>query len=219
MGNKKKLIRAHPDTPFFCARYQNFELWFEGYGWDLPRTNAMMLGRENTRYADICGDDIGAMAGEGWEFLAEPVCFTATHGNDRVIASAWAAPMRTEEDEVGCNLSFAVDEHYEGRSLARVLSCLAFLASLQVHQGMAFANIESRADNLPSLALARSLSFKPYPEGDFTMPVAGATAEVAFRCLRADRSILLSHAEQTLQEKNLHSLLALIRAARQPRRP
>lgn len=219
MRDKKKTRKPDPKTPFFCARYQRFELWYEGVGWDLKRTDAMMQGRENTRYADICGDDIGAMAGEGWEFIADPACFTATHGNDRVIASAWAAPMRTEENEVGCNLTYAVDERYEGRSLARLLACLAFLACDQMHAGMAFANIESRADNAGSLALAASLGFTPYAEGDFTMPVAGPTAEVAFRCLRVDRSILRFHAEQTLEKCGLHDLLWLIRKARRPRRP
>jgi RimJ/RimL family protein N-acetyltransferase len=218
MRDKKKNRKPDTKTPFFCAQYQQFELWYEGVGWDLKRTDAMMQGRENTRYADICGDDVGAMAGEGWEFIADPVCFTATHGNDRVIASAWAAPMRTEEDEVGCNLTYAVDERYEGRSLARLLACLAFLACDQMHAGMDFANIESRVDNTASLALARSLGFTLFAEGDFTMPVAGAAAEVAFRCLRVDRSILRFHAERTLEKYGLLDLLSLIRRARRPRK-
>jgi ribosomal protein S18 acetylase RimI-like enzyme len=127
--------------------------------------------------------------------------------------------MRTEEGEVGCNLTYAVDERYEGRSLARLLTCLAFLACDQMHAGMDFANIESRADNAASLALARSLGFMPYAEGDFTMPVAGAAADVPFRCLRVDRSILRFYAEQTLEKYGLQDLLSLIRRARRPRRP
>src|SRR6476661_6148431 len=128
MQSTNRADRANSETPFFCACYRDFELWFEGMGWDLPRTNAMMAGQENGRYADICGEDIAAMDGLGWEFIAEPECFTATQGDGLVIAAAWAAPMRTEENQVGCNVTYAVDEHYAGRSLAKLLSCLAFLA-------------------------------------------------------------------------------------------
>lgn len=211
---RKSIGEAKTITPFFCSRYQDFELWFEGTGWDLPRTDAMMDGLENTRYADICGEDIGAMVGVGWEFIAEPLCFTATDDSARVIAIAWAAPMRTEEDEIGCNLTYAVDERYQGRSLSKLLTCLAFLACDQAYPGMTFANIESRAENQASLALARSLGFVHYPEEDFDMPVAGGTKEVAFHCLRADMSTLRPCACLVLKERNLHDLVALIQKAR-----
>lgn len=218
MHDITKAVMAVPGTPFFCARYQEFDLWFEGMGWDLPRTDAMMAGRENTRYADICGDDIAAMEGLGWEFTAEPACFTATCGGSTlVIASAWAAPMRTEDKQSGCNLSYAVEAGYEGRSLATLLSCLAFLACDQQHRGMRFANIESRADNLASLALARSLGFARYPEGDFTMPVAGSADEVPFHCLRTDPGALRLRAHQILHDKGLGRLSALIPPVRQHR--
>jgi RimJ/RimL family protein N-acetyltransferase len=217
MQNTKEVHPADSGMPFLCARHQGFEFWFEGMGWDLPRTNAMMAGRENTRYADICGEDIAAMDGVGWEFTAEPACFTATAGDAQVIASAWAGPMRTEEDEAGCNLTYAVDERYEGRSLAKLLTCLAFLACDQLYPNMGFANIECRADNHASIALAMSLGFEHDPEGDFTMPLTGGPDEVAFYCLRADPDVLRRHAFQTLQDRGLDELLALIQAARQPR--
>ncbi|MDB5756787.1 MAG: family N-acetyltransferase [Burkholderia sp.] len=213
MQTSSKANKPDPKTPFFCARYKEFDLWFEGIGWELPRTNAMMAGLENTRYADICGDDIGAMDGVGWEFLADPVCFTATTGDGRVVASAWAAPMQTEEKEVGCNLTYAVDAQYQGRSLAKLLSCLAFLACEQSHGGMTFANIECRSENHASIALAGSLAFQPYAEGDFTMPVAGRPDEVPFICLRADMDALRRRAFEALQEKKLTELLLLIQAA------
>jgi hypothetical protein len=214
MQQKTSIRKADAATPFFCARYQDFDLWFEGMGWDLPRTNAMMAGLENSRYADICGDDIGAMDGVGWEFIADPVCFTATHGDAGVVASAWAGPMRTEDDEIGCNLSYAVDEAWQGRSLAMLLSCLAFLACEQQYRRMTFANIETRADNHASLAIARSLGFLHLPEEDFTMPVAGSTGEAVFHCLRADMTHLRHCAYLVMREKKLGNLLALIQAAR-----
>lgn len=214
MQTSSKAREPIPNPPFFCARFEEFDLWFEGFGWDLPRTNAMMAGRENTRYADICGDDIGAMDGVGWAFLADPICFTATAGDDRVVASAWAAPMQTEDREVGCNLAYAVDLQYQGRSLAKLLSCLAFLACEQDHVGMTFANVECRRENRASIALAGSMAFQAYPEGDFTMPVAGRPDEVPFLCLRADMDALRRRAFEALQEKNLTELLVLIQAAR-----
>ena len=218
MHDITKAGKADHRTPFLCARYQDYALWFEGMGWDLPRTDAMMAGRENTRYADICGEDIAAMEGLGWEFTDEPVCFTATCGcSALVFASAWAAPMRTEDKQAGCNLSYAVDAGHEGRALATLLSCLAFLACDQQHRGLRFANIESRADNLASLALARSLGFAPYPEGDFTMPVAGRADEVPFHCLRAEPEALRLRAHRILQDKGLGRLSALIPPVR-PRR-
>ena len=213
MQTSIKATKPIPETPFFCARFEEFDLWFEGIGWDLPRTNAMMAGQENTRYADICGDDIAAMDGLGWAFLADPVCFTATTGDGRVVASAWAAPMQTEDKEVGCNLTYAVDAQYQGRSLAKLLSCLAFLACEQEHSGMTFVNIESRSENLASVALAKSLAFQPYPEGDFTMPVAGRPDEVSFLCLRADVDALRRRAFEALRKKNLTELLSLVRTA------
>jgi hypothetical protein len=214
MRAKKSTGNGPVATPFLCARYRDFDLWFEGTGWDLPRIDAMVAGQENGRYADICGDAIAAMSGVGWQFLADPVCFSATHGNSSVIASAWAAPMRTEDGEIGCNLSYAVDAAYEGRSLARLLSCLAFLACEQIHRGMTFANIESRADNAASLALARSLGFIHCPEEDFTMPVAGQAEEVAFHCLRADMASLRQCAYLRLKQNGLGALQSLIEQAR-----
>ena len=214
MQTSSRVRKPSLKTPFFCTRYEEFDLWFEGIGWDLRRTNAMMAGRENSRYADICGDDIGAMDGLGWEFLADPVCFTATAGDGRVVASAWVAPMQTEDKEIGCNLTYAVDEQFQGRSLAKLLSCLAFLACEQCHGGMMFANIECRSENAASLALAGALAFQPYPEGDFTMPVAGQPDEVPFLCLRADMDTLRQRAFDTLRAKNLNELLALIETAR-----
>lgn len=203
-------------TPFFCAAHHDFALWFEGVGWDLPRTDRMMAGQENGRYADICGEDVAAMDGLGWEFIADPVCFTATHGNADVIASAWAAPMRTEENAIGCNLTYAVDQRYGGRSLGKLLACLAFLAADQTHADMTFANIESRTDNHASLALARSLGFAHYADGDFTMPVAGRDTEVPFLCLRAGMDALRERAYRTLREMDLGALESLIRRSRGP---
>ena len=214
MQTSSKSRKPIPKTPFFCTRFEAFDLWFEGVGWDLPRTNAMMAGQENTRYADICGDDIALMDGLGWAFLADPVCFTATAGNGQVIASAWAAPMQTEDKEVGCNLTYAVDAQYQGRSLAKLLSYLAFLACEQEHADMTFANIESRSENRASIALAESMAFQPYPEGDFTMPVAGQPNEVPFLCLRADMEALRQRAFEALKENQLDELLSLIQAAR-----
>jgi hypothetical protein len=213
MQDKEQADQANTGKPFFCARYQDFDLCFEGMGWDLPRTNAMMDGLENTRYADICGDDIAAMDGLGWEFIAEPVCFTATDRSGKVVACAWAAPMRAEDGAVGCNLSYAVDAHYEGRSLARLLSCLAFLGCDRVHGGMGYVNIESRADNHASIALARAMAFERYPDGDFTMPLAGGAGEAAFYCLRAGVGALRQRALEILREKNLPELLSLIRGS------
>lgn len=210
-------VRHSRQAPVFCARQEDFDIWFEGHGWDLPRPDAMMAGQENSRYADICGEDIAAMADSGWHFIAEPVCFTATREGMAVIASAWAAPMRTEDGHTGCNLSYAVDQRYEGRSLAKILTSLAFLASAQVHQRVAFANVECRAGNLPSIALARSLGLAPYPDGDFTMPLSGTTEEAAFLCFRASPGVVRHAAYQTLHDKNLRELLGLIKAARQQR--
>ncbi len=78
MGNQSGRKKQKATAPVLCARHRGFDLWFEGIGWDLPRTDRMMKGRDNGRYADICGDDNGAMEGLGWEFIAEPICFTAT---------------------------------------------------------------------------------------------------------------------------------------------
>lgn len=203
-------------TPVVWARYSDFDICFEGSGWELPRTDRMMEGLENSRYADICGDDIAAMDGLGWQFIADPVCFTATGQDGIVIASAWAAPMRTEDMQTGCNLTYAVDEKYEGRSLAKLLTCLAFLACDQLHRHMTFANIESRVDNQPSIALARSLGFVAYPEGDFTMQVSGTGEEVAFHCLRIDREAFRRSARHILQKRNLGALLDMTTTSDRP---
>ena len=211
MQNQEDAGQATTEQPFFCARYQDFDLWFEGMGWYLPRTNAMMAGQEDTRYADICGEDIGEMDGIGWEFIAEPVCFTATNSGGKVVASAWAGPMRTEEGEIGCNLTYAVDAQYEGRSLARLLSCLAFLGCDQLHGGMGFANIECRTDNHASIALAQAMTFEHYLEGDFTMPLAGGAGVAEFYCLRTGMDTLRRRAFRILREKDLNELLSLIR--------
>jgi len=75
---------------------------------------------------------------------------------------------------------------------------------------MTFANIESRADNQASIALARSLGFVHDPENDFTMPVAGAPDEAAFHCLRADMDVLRQRASQALRKSGLHEVLSLM---------
>ncbi|SNT35654.1 hypothetical protein SAMN06265795_12832 [Noviherbaspirillum humi] len=210
MQDSTQIDEASQAAPVPCARWDGFEICFEGYGWALPRPGAMMAGEENGRFADICGDDIQGIADTGWQFLAEPVCFTAV-ADGKVTACAWAAPMQTEDGGVGCNLSYAVDADHEGRGLAKLLTCLAFLACDQLHPEMDFANIESRADNLPSAALARSLGFLHCPEEDFSMPVAGGN-EVDFLCFRIDTGALRAASHQALENRNLHGLLALIRA-------
>ena len=216
MQNNINIVHGNTQTPVLCTRYDDFDIYFEGYGWELPRTDMMMDGLENSRYADICGEDIAAMDGLGWEFIADPICFTATHQDSTVIASGWAAPMLTEDGQTGCNLTYAVDEKYEGRSLAKLLTSLAFLAADQVHPQMKFANIECRVDNQPSIALARSLGLISYPEGDFSMPVSGTGEEVAFHCFRADIEEFRHSARHTLQKKNLGELLVRATTSSRP---
>lgn len=197
-------------TPVLCAKYDGFDICLEGYGWELSRTDKMMEGLENSRYADICGADIQTMAGVGWQFIADPVCFTAANQERTVIASAWAAPMCTEDKHTGCNLTYAVDKKYEGRGLAKLLTAIAFLAADQMHQEMKFGNIECRSDNEGSIALARSFGFMPYPEGDFLMPTSNATEGIAFYGFRMNIDELRRSAHQTLEKKNMLESLGLI---------
>lgn len=198
-------------TPVLCTCYNGFDIYFEGYGWELPRTDQMMDGLEESRYADICGEDIGAVADEGWQFMAEPVCFTAANKSGKVVAIAWAAPMRTEEKSIGCNLTYAVDVEYEGRGLAKLLTALAFLAADPMYPKMQFANVESRIDNQGSIALVTSFGFNRYPDGDFTMPISGGAKEAAFYGFRMSIEAFRQAAYLTLEQKNLIELLDLIK--------
>ncbi|WP_164931891.1 GNAT family N-acetyltransferase [Janthinobacterium sp. 17J80-10] len=197
-------------APVLCARHEGFDICLEGYDWELSRPDKMMEGLEDSRYADICGTDILAMAGVGWQFIADPVCFTAANQEKEVIASAWAAPMRTEDKHTGCNLTYAVDAKYEGRGLAKLLTAFAFLAADQMHPGMEFGNIECRTDNEGSIALATALGFMRYPEGDFSMPTVSAPKEIAFYGFRMEIDALRRSAHQVLEKKNMLAVLPLI---------
>jgi len=199
------------DAPVLCARYDRFDIYFEGYGWDLPRTSKMMENLEESRYADICGTDIAGMADVGWQFTAEPVCFTAENNRGNVVAIAWAAPMRTEDKRTGCNLTYAVDAQYEGRGLATLLTAIAFLAADQLHPQMRFANIECRTDNKGSIAVAKSLGLARHPEEDFSMPVSGKRKKVAFYCFRKKINKCRQSALRVLEKKNMDELLRLIK--------
>ncbi len=201
------------NTPVLCASYNGFDIYFEGYGWELPRTDQMMDGLEESRYADICGEDIDAISDEGWQFIDEPVCFTAANKSGRVVAIAWAAPMRTEDKSIGCNLTYAVDAQYEGRGLAKLLTALAFLAADPLHPKMQFTNVESRTDNLGSIALVESFGFARYPDGDFTMPISGGTKDVEFYGFRMNIDEFRLAAHRTLEQKNMHELLGLIKTS------
>lgn len=188
-------------NPVLIAHYGALDVYFEGESWSLPRTDRMLAPRAETRYADICSEAIQEIADIGWQFTHEPLCFTAATKAGRVVAIGWAAPIRTEEGEIGCNLSYAVEARYEGRGLATLLSAIAFLACAERHPSIRFANIECRADNGRSVGVAQALGLRRYRQGDFSMTEAASGTDIPYLCFRKSTESCRRQAARLLQER------------------
>jgi hypothetical protein len=198
-------------NPIFIARYCEFDIFYEGVGFSSARTSQMMGTERNTRYADICGDASGQFtAYVGWRFRSPPLRFVATDRDGTPAAIGWCAPIRTPEQGIGCNLTYAVAARHEGRGLGKLVSAMAFLALYQGRNAGEFVNVQCRADNSASAGVAASFGFAPYLPGYFTMPLGDRC--VSYVGFRLDAERFRVAAEQTIASRGLDDLLLLIRA-------
>lgn len=143
-----------------------------------------LLASNSTRYADICGPEIGSvMAHVGWSALDSPWCVVAIQpGTGEAVAAGWAGPIAIEDGRRGINMTYAVHSDWEGLGLARLASSLAFLQleknlSLKGHDAaladLNVVNVQTRAANARSTALARSWGMRRRASRDFSVQMRG----------------------------------------------
>lgn len=167
-------------APVPVGRLDNYQAEFEGRGFRLPRIGKMMVNNETGRFADICGANTPYFIPHvGWVNSGLPVCFTATCQGE-VIAAAWCSPIRMRDNRMGCNVTYAVHSAHEGKGLIKPLIGLAFVNLLRQANSITFVNIQTRADNARSVALAMSLGFEHAPIGDFEASIPGLSEPLQY---------------------------------------
>ncbi|HEX7929910.1 MAG TPA: hypothetical protein VF470_03260, partial [Sphingomicrobium sp.] len=134
-------------------------------------------------YVDLIGPDIGnIMANVDWHYSGALVRVDAFLPDEsktapeagRMIASAWAGPIRAADGSRGINLSYAVAPAHRGVGLGRLLAycavaeCVANQA-LKGERSPQFVNIQARTSNGPSLAVAMSLGVPACDAAAFTV--------------------------------------------------
>lgn len=143
-------------------------------------------------YADLIGPNTGAvMARVGWNYagmLARVDAFLPELNASgrpitaRMAGSAWAGPIRSKDGSRGINVSYGVGPGHQGAGLGRLLAYCA-VAECMAHLVLAgsplptFVNIQARATNAASLALARSLGVPACPEAGFVVMEDGHQVE------------------------------------------
>lgn len=159
------------------------------YGtFDLPFARDA-TGMDWAAYADLIGPHAGnALARVGWNYIGgfarvdALVQGTGPEPHLRVIASGWAGPIRAHDGAIGINISYGVGVHHRGAGLGRVLGYCA-VAECLAHRVLAgetlptFVNIQARAANSASVAVARSLGMPSCPEAGFRVPDRGRWVE------------------------------------------
>lgn len=181
------LIDASSGARVALAKYCTFDLPF-------ARDAA---GVDWAAYADLIGPNIGAvMARVGWNYagmLARVDAFLPELSASRrpfaarMVGSGWAGPIRFMDGSRGINVSYGVGSGHRGAGLGRLLAYCA-VAECMAHQVLegaplpTFVNIQARASNAASLAVARSLGVPACPEANFIVPEGGRqVAYVGFR--------------------------------------
>lgn len=149
-------------------------------------------------YDDLIGPNIAAvLARVGWRYDGRmarvdafaPAAAAPVRGEPaaHIVASSWAGPVQARDGARGINISYGVGVAHRGAGLGRLLAYCA-VAECLAYQVLAgepiptFVNIQARAANAPSLAVARSLGLPACESASFTVPENGQRIDyVGFR--------------------------------------
>jgi len=155
-------------------------------------------GELRSAYDDLIGPNIAAvMARVGWlyegalmrvdAFLPGESSVEGGPQASHIIASGWAGPIRAKDGSFGINVSYGVGASHRGAGLGQLLAYCA-VAECLANQAFAgepiptFVNIQARATNGASLAVARSLGVPACHGAGFAVPARGERIEyVGFR--------------------------------------
>ncbi|NEX63900.1 GNAT family N-acetyltransferase [Noviherbaspirillum galbum] len=190
-----------PDTsPLPLGAYRGFVFNLEGRRL-FPRLVQAMIWGNSRRYADLLGPGHAVMQAAGWrEADGMPVCVSAMHGG-RIAGVAWARRIILGNDELGCNLSFAVHPELEGRGVARLATAFAFELLYRERPRPVVANVQTREANHRAIALARSLGFHAPRLARVPAPLSGEAEGPPFITLRADAAALHCITEDLLMKR------------------
>ena len=190
------------------ARYATFDITFAHQD----------SGANRAAYDDLIGPNIAAvMARVGWRYDGAMLRMNALSAtpDPRVVASSWAGTITSRDGARGVNVSYGVGPSHRGAGLSRLLAYCA-VAECLAHQVLAgaplptFVNIQARATNAASLAVARSLGVPACPEAGFMVPEDSRQVEyLGFREPVEDFLARgLNHARARLPEYDPGSLAA-----------
>ncbi|CAN7769633.1 hypothetical protein LJR290_007456 [Variovorax sp. LjRoot290] len=218
-GSKPSL----PSAPLLADRATGARVVLAPFAtFDLPFARGE-VGAGRSAYDDLVGPNIGAvMARVGWRFDGSmmrvdallPVAGSA--GSDSlIVASGWGGPIRARDGTRGINVSYGVGAAHRGAELGRMLAYCA-VAECLAHQALAgepiptFVNIQARATNGASLAVAQSLGVPPCESAAFAVPASGKKlAYVGFRePVQEFLARGLAHAKSRLPDYDPGSLAA-----------
>jgi hypothetical protein len=138
-------------------------------------------GASRAAYDDLIGPNIAAvMARVGWRYDGAMLRMNALSAtaDARIVASSWAGTIRSRDGARGVNVSYGVGVSHRGAGLSRLLAYCA-VAECMAHQVLegaplpTFVNIQARATNAASLAVARSLGVQACAAAGFIVPEDG----------------------------------------------
>ena len=122
-----------------------------------------------------------------WRSLKQPMAMGVFDAQDMLVAIGFATPITIpagpmpkrsncalQDPQLGVNLSYAVSSKCEGRGLGQLVSCLAISAADSRWPKLRLklpcpVNIQTKLENLPSIALAGKLGLKHFSEADFSI--------------------------------------------------
>ena len=182
--------RSEPDTAPLVDRLTGAGVKLARYPtFDIPFAH-QENGASRAAYDDLIGPNIAAvMARVGWRYdgamlRMNALSATADHW---IVASGWAGTIRSSDGSRGINVSYGVGASHRGAGLSRLLAYCA-VAECMAHQVLegaplpTFVNIQARATNAASLAVARSLGLPACSKAGFIVPEDGHHVQyVGFR--------------------------------------
>lgn len=159
------------------------------------------------RYDDINGPSVAQVLPKvGWSYAEIPFAI-ALLNDEAPVAIGFAAPIFLRQNNSshmneydGINLSYTVHSEHEGRGFGLIASCLVLVEAdkrwgQQVKKG--FLNIQTRAANVRSNALARVLGAHPSEDASFEVTLDSGV-HIAYAGFRTPWPVAIQQAKDHL---------------------
>jgi hypothetical protein len=191
---------ANDPAPVPAGYFAEFQIFLEGRRL-FPRRAQELVWADTRRFADVIGPGHEAANKAGWHSAARaPFCLTAVL-HDQIVAAAWARHILAGDGTQGCNLAYALLAQVEGRGVAKLLSAMAVQALFNEVPDLDFVNVQTRARNARSSALAQSFGMQLVPEQEFTALRAGSDVVTRYCTYRIGMAAFIYSARQVIARR------------------